>query len=288
MQVSPTHRLLKWITPWPAKWSSSALFVIAVLALHFSSAVLAQTDWRAQVRTLPNAELILLGEQHDAPEHQELAKLSVERLVSNQTLSALVLEMADAGVSTEGMPNQSSEVAVRERLKWNDAGWPWSRYGPVVMQAIRAGVPVAGSNLPFSAMAAVMKDDAWDSKVPSAVLASHRESMIQGHCGLLPESQVPAMARIQIARDERMAQTAMTWMRSGKSVLLLAGAEHVKKDRGIPLFLDSKSKDKVAVIWMQAETVLKTDSGLADLDWQTPPVPFKDYCADMKKSMQSK
>ena len=96
------------------------------------------------------------------------------------------------------------------------------------------------------------------------------------------------MARIQIARDERMAQTASTWMRSGKSVLLLAGAEHVKKDRGIPLLLDAKSKDKVIVVWMQAATAPNKDSALADLDWQTPPVPFKDYCADMKKSMQSK
>jgi uncharacterized iron-regulated protein len=232
--------------------------------------------------------LILLGEQHDASEHQELARLSVEALASKQALSALVLEMADAGVSTEGMPIESSEAAVRARLKWNEAGWPWSRYGPIVMQAVRAGVPVVGSNLPRSAMAAVMADDSWDNKLPSTVLAGHRERMIQGHCGLLPESQVPAMARIQVARDERMAQTASTWMRSGKSVLLLAGAEHVKKDRGIPLLLDAKSKGKVAVVWMQAATAVKKDSALADLDWQTPPVPFKDYCADMKKSMGQK
>ena len=278
--ISPAHT--------PFKWPSRALFVFTALTLHFNSAAVAQNDWRSQIRTLPDAELILLGEQHDASEHQELARLSVEALASKQALSALVLEMADAGVSTEGMPIESSEAAVRARLKWNEAGWPWSRYGPIVMQAVRAGVPVVGSNLPRSAMAAVMADDSWDNKLPSTVLAGHRERMIQGHCGLLPESQVPAMARIQVARDERMAQTASTWMRSGKSVLLLAGAEHVKKDRGIPLLLDAKSKGKVAVVWMQAATAVKKDSALADLDWQTPPVPFKDYCADMKKSMGQK
>lgn len=271
----------------PFQWSSSALFVLTALTLHFNSAAIAQNDWRSQIRTLPDAELILLGEQHDAPEHQVLARLSVETLASKQSLSALVLEMADAGVSTEGMPTESSEAAVRERLKWNDAGWPWSRYGPVVMEAVRAGVPVVGSNLPRSAMAAAMKEDVLDSKVPNAVLVGHRERMIEGHCGLLPESQVPAMARIQIARDERMAQTASLWIRSGKSVLLLAGAEHVKKDRGIPLLLDAKSKGKVTVIWMQANTAVKKEPVLADLNWQTPPIPPKDYCADMKKSMQS-
>ncbi len=278
--ISPAHM--------PFKWPSSALFVVTALTLHFNSAVTAQNDWRSQIRTLPDAELILLGEQHDAPEHQELARLSVEVLANKKALSALVLEMADAGVSTEGMPMESSEATVRERLKWNDAGWPWSRYGPVVMEAVRAGVPVVGSNLPRSAMAAAMREDALDSKVPNAVLVGHRDRMIEGHCGLLPESQVPAMARIQIARDERMAQTASLWIRSGKSVMLLAGAEHVKKDRGIPLLLDARSKGKVAVIWMQANTAVKKEPVLADLNWQTPPIPPKDYCADMKKSMQSK
>ena len=288
MRISPAYMPFKWPAKWTAKYLPSGLVAIAVLGLHFHSVAFAQSDWRAQVNALPNAELILLGEQHDAPEHQELARLSVEALASKQALSALVLEMADAGVSTEGMPTGASEAAVRARLKWNDAGWPWTRYGPVVMEAVRAGVPVVGSNLPRSAMKAAMKDDALDGKVPSAVLAGHRERMIEGHCGLLPESQVPAMARIQIARDERMAQTASMWMRSGKSVLLLAGAEHVKKDRGIPLLLDAKSKGKVVVIWMQAAAAINKDPALADLDWQTPPISPKDYCADMKKSMQSK
>jgi uncharacterized iron-regulated protein len=263
--ISPAHT--------PFKWPSRALFVFTALTLHFNFAAVAQTDWRSQIRTLPDADLILLGEQHDAPEHQELARLSVELFSNKKILSALVLEMADAGVSTEGMPIDSSEAAVRARLKWNDAGWPWSRYGPVVMEAVRAGVPVVGSNLPRSAMAAAMKEDVLDSKVPAAVLAGHRERMIEGHCGLLPESQVPAMARIQVARE---------------SVLLLAGAEHVKKDRGIPLLLNAKSKGKVAVIWMQASTAVDRNLTLADYDWQTPPIPPKDYCADMKKSMLSK
>jgi uncharacterized iron-regulated protein len=292
MRIFPPNKLFKLLTEWPTEWlpkyPNTSFFLLAVFALQFHSEALAQSDWRAQIPSLPNAELILLGEQHDAPEHQELSRLSVEVLASKQALSALVLEMADAGVSTEGMPTDSSEAAVRAQLKWNEAGWPWSRYGPIVMQAVRAGVPVVGSNLPRSSMAAVMADDSWDNKVPSTVLAGHRERMIQGHCGLLPESQVPAMARIQVARDERMAQTASTWVRSGKSVLLLAGAEHVKKDRGIPLLLDAKSKGKVTVVWMQAAVAVKKDPALADLDWQTPPVPFKDYCADMKKSMGQK
>ncbi len=261
-------------------------FIASLAALMFVSSAWSQEDWRLQIQSLSNSELVLLGEQHDAPEHQELARLSVKSLASKQKLSALLLEMVDSGLTTEGLPIASSESLVRERLQWNDSGWPWSQYGPIVMQAVRLGVPVIGANLPRSDMGGVMADASWDNKVPSAVLSAHRESMIQGHCGLLPASQVPAMARIQIARDARMAQTAQQQMRKGKTVLLLAGAEHVKKDRGIPLLLDASAANKVSVVWMQAATRANQDLPSADIQWLTPPIAPKDYCAELAKSIK--
>ena len=262
------------------------LFGAGLLSLLFATSAWAQGPWRAQIQTLPRADMVLLGEQHDASEHQALARLSVEVLAASQRLSALVLEMADGGFSTEGLSVQATEAMVRERLQWNDAGWPWLRYGPVVMQAVRAGVPVVGANVPRSAMGAVMRDARYDDKVPGAILAGHRQRMRDGHCGLLPESQVPAMARIQIARDEQLAQTASQWVRDGQTVLLLAGAEHVKKDRGIPLLMAPNSAQTLSVVWMQAATSKVEDPMLADVVWQTPPVPYKDHCADLAKTLK--
>jgi uncharacterized iron-regulated protein len=264
-------------------WISS---IASLVALLFSMSAWSQEDWRSQIQSLPSRELVLLGEQHDAPEHQELTRLSVERLASKKQLSALLLEMADHGLTTEGLPIESSESVVRERLQWNDSGWPWRQYGPTVMQAVRLGIPVIGANLPRAAMGGVMADTSWDNKVPSAVLSAHRESMIQSHCGLLPASQVPAMARIQIARDERMAQTAQGQMRKDKTVLLLAGAEHVKKDRGVPLLLDASVINKVSVVLMQAATRPNQEMLSADLYWLTPPIAPKDYCAELAKSLK--
>jgi len=261
-------------------------FISSLLALILLAPAWGQDDWRSQVKTLPTSKLLLLGEQHDALEHQELARLIVETLAGKQKLSALLLEMVDYGQNTESLPVNSSEIVVRKRLHWNDAGWPWSSYGPIVMQAVRAGVPVIGSNLPFSEMSGVMKDSSWDTKVPSAVLSAHRESMVESHCGLLPASQVPAMARIQIARDERMARTAQQWMNKGGTVLLLAGAEHVKKDRGIPLLLNALAASNTSVVWMQAATTASPDISVADVNWLTPPIVPKDYCAELAKSLK--
>lgn len=264
-------------------WTS---FISGLVASIFLTPAWGQVDWRSQVKTLPTSELLLLGEQHDALEHQELARLSVQSLASKQKLSALLLEMVDYGQNTEGLPVDSTESVVRKRLQWNNSGWPWSNYGPIVMQAVRLGVPVIGSNLPFSEMSGVMKDSSWDTKVPSAVLSAHRESMVESHCGLLPASQVPAMARIQIARDERMARTAQQWMNKGRTVLLLAGAEHVKKDRGIPLLLNALAASNTSVVWMQAATTVNPNSLIADVNWLTPPVAPKDYCAELAKSLK--
>jgi uncharacterized iron-regulated protein len=261
--------LLRRLAPWGA-------------LLWLSACASSDTLWRTTLDTLPaQAPVVLLGEQHDADEHQELARLSVARLAQAPGLSALVLEMADDGSNTTGLASSATEAQVRERLRWNDAGWPWQRYGPVVMQAVRLGVPVVGANLPRSAMGAVMRDEQWDARVPAGVLADHRERMVGSHCGLLPASQVPGMARIQIARDARMAQTAERWLRPGKAVLLVAGAEHVKRDRGIPLFWPEALAQQAHVVWMRAGAPHTSSQGVTDAIWATPATPKRDHCAEM-------
>lgn len=254
--------------------------------IFFLSPAWGQADWRSQVLTRPSFPVVLLGEQHDASEHQELAKLNLDLLARSHRLAALALEMVDQGLNTRNIHPQADEVTVRNALKWNDAGWPWQRYGSVVMIAVRAGVPVVGANLPRSEMSTVMKDERWDSKVPEAALKETRESMITSHCGLLPESQAPGMARIQIARNDRMAQTVKHLMQKDKTVVLLAGSEHVKKDRGVPIMMSADESAKVQVVWMHAGPLLSEDPMVADIIWQTPPVPFKDYCADLKRSLK--
>ena len=252
--------------------------------LWLSACATPVAHWQPHLNGLPTqAPVVLLGEQHDADEHQTMARLSVARLAQSPGLSALVLEMADEGADTSGLSTHATEAQVRDRLRWNDAGWPWQRYGPVVMQAVQLGVPVVGANLPRSAMGAVMRDEQWDARVPSGVLADHRKRMVGSHCGLLPESQVPGMARIQIARDERMAQTAERWLRPSKTVLLVAGAEHVKRDRGIPLFWPEALAQQAHVVWMRAGKPHTDAKGVADATWATPATPERDHCAEMAR-----
>ena len=58
--------------------------------------------WLATLSAQPPTALLLLGEQHDAPEHQQWERATVQWLAQRGQLAALVIEMAEAGASTEG------------------------------------------------------------------------------------------------------------------------------------------------------------------------------------------
>ncbi|MGZ5195603.1 MAG: ChaN family lipoprotein, partial [Ramlibacter sp.] len=115
-------------------------------------------DLPARLAELLPADAILLGEQHDAPEHQQIERDVVAILAARGTLSAVVIEMAPRGGSTAGVPGAATEAEVQKALLWNDGAWPWPTYAAPVMAAVRAGVPVVGGNLPRSAMHSAMAD----------------------------------------------------------------------------------------------------------------------------------
>ncbi|MFG5780115.1 ChaN family lipoprotein [Comamonas sp. J-3] len=226
-------------------------------------------------------DVLLLGEQHDAPEHQQWQRQTVEQWAASGQLAAVVLEMADAGRSTQAVDKSVDESAVQQTLAWNDKGWPWQAYGPVVMAAVRAGVPVLGGNLPRAQMREVMQQTPWDSHLPAAGWQRQLDAIREGHCGLLPESQIVPMARIQLAKDASLARTAQQQMRPGKTVLLIAGRGHVLRSIGIPSWLPAGTRSVVAI--GQAGDAAQASE--ADRDWvhNTPAVPAKDHCAALKK-----
>jgi len=243
--------------------------------------------WLAPVGQLPATPLLLLGEQHDAPEHQALQRATVQRLSQRGQLAALVLEMAEQGLQTAGLPSSASEAEVRQALQWTDdthSGWPWAVYGQVVMAAVQAGVPVLGGNLPRAQMRGAMANPALDQRLPPEALAQQQTQIREGHCGLLPEGQIAPMTRIQIARDRSLAEVAVAALQTDKTVLLVAGNGHVRRDLGVPQHLPAGLPHHVVMV--QAVSIPGTPSNnQADTVWTTPPRPPTDHCAALKQQM---
>lgn len=232
---------------------------------------------QAELDALLPAEIILLGEQHDAAEHHRLERDVVQWLADRGVLAALVVEMAERGHDTVGLSPHARAAEVRQALAWHDAGWPWAAYGPAVMAAVRAGVPVFGGNLPHAHMRRAMQEPALDRKLPAAALATQHERIRDGHCNTLPEDRIAPMARIQIARDQSLAETALEQRRAGGTVLVIAGNGHAARNLGIPLHVSAPVR--VVVVSMRAGNLPSGDTLEADLVWLTPPLPPQDYCS---------
>ncbi|MDO8280170.1 MAG: ChaN family lipoprotein [Burkholderiaceae bacterium] len=225
------------------------------------------------------ADVVLLGEQHDAVEHQRIHAQVVRTLAARGELAALALEMAPRGRSTAGLARHADEASVRSALAWNEQAWAWAAYAPAVMAAVRAGVPALGANLPREHMRQAMADAHLDAALPGPVLKAQQQAMRLGHCGLLPESQIRPMTRIQIARDQSMAEVVTAALAPGKTAVLLAGAGHVDKTLGVPRYLAPGLR--VRAVRLSAGPAA---GGTTDFDavWTTPALPARDYCAELR------
>ncbi|WP_143901493.1 ChaN family lipoprotein [Tepidimonas thermarum] len=241
-----------------------------------------------QIQALGPAPWWLLGEQHDADAHQTLQVAVVRVLAGQGALAAVVLEMAERGRDSGSLRPDAPEEAVRQALAWHDAGWPWARYGPVVMAAVRAGVPVVGANLPRAQHHAVMADADWDTLLPADGLHALERLIDTAHCGVLPAAQLRPMARIQIARDDSMAATLLAQHTPGRTVLLITGAQHARRPYGVPLHL-ARRAGPAAPAPRVVELVASDDApaalvptAAADALWLTPAVPPVDHCAGLR------
>jgi len=211
------------------------------------------------------ADVVLVGEQHDDGAHHQLERDLVQSLAGRGRLAAVALEMAEQGTSTAGLPRAADESTVQASLRWDGKGWPWDAYGPAVMAAVQAGVPVLGANLPRERLPAAMQDESLAATLDAAALQSQREAIRTGHCDLLPAAQIDPMVRVQLARDRTMARTVADAAQPGRTVLLLAGAGHVDPALGVPRHLPAGLVVK--------QVVLPPSTGTAG----------KDHCVELRR-----
>ena len=279
MRISKPSVPSPWARACAPAWLSLVLLALPGCALQPLSTP-ADSAWQAELERWPASDALLLGEQHDAPEHQRWEADSVRWLAERGRLAALVIEMAEAGTGTDGLPPDANAAQVYAALRWNEAAWPWERYRAVVMAAVAAGVPVRGGNLPRSSMRAAMQDEALDRHLPPAALALQRNAIEEGHCGLLPADRVMPMVRIQLARDASMAHAVQQARQDGRTVLLAAGWGHVRRDLGVPTWLPANFNAKVAIAQAgQARAAIESE---ANYIHPTPALAPRDHCAELR------
>jgi len=186
---------------------------------------------------------LLLGEKHDNPDHHALQLRTLNHVLQTDNVSAVSFEM----MSSKQQPllrelsdyRQSSLERVNEYLQWDNDGWNWDYYSPLLHSAMKAGVLINAANISneemmrvYGAPTAVEIEGVLDEQ---AMIALNKD-IDESHCGMLPESQFPAMVRVQQARDFAMAGSLAANSPQQMQVLI-AGNYHIRRDLGVPNYL---------------------------------------------------
>jgi uncharacterized iron-regulated protein len=240
------------------------------------------------VERLAATPRVLVGEQHDNPDHHALQLWLLRLLTTQRAQGSLLMEMLNPDQQARVDAAQAATRAGQppadafKALAWQ-ANWDWSVYGALVTYALRQPYPLLAANLDRAQIMQIYKQRpllTGQASTTQQVQATLLDDIRQSHCGLLPEAQMPAMLAVQQQRDRRMAERLMA---APTPALLLAGAFHVRKDLGVPLHLKDLSAGEGNAVLILAEAGKTVTAESADYVWYTAAQPEQDHCAQLRR-----
>jgi uncharacterized iron-regulated protein len=240
------------------------------------------------VERLAAAPRVLVGEQHDNPDHHALQLWLLRELASQRAQGSLLMEMINPDQQDKVNAAQAATRAGQppsdpfQALAWQ-ANWDWGVYGALVTYALRQPYPLLAANLNRAQIMHIYKQrpvlEGAASTRPQ-VQATLLDDIRESHCGLLPETQMPAMLAVQQQRDRRMAESLLA---APAPAVLLAGAFHVRKDLGVPLHLSDLGAGEGNQVLILAEVGKTVTAESADYVWYTAAQPVQDHCAKLRR-----
>lgn len=273
----------------------------AVLALYGAGPVAAATDAEGWEHRMHGDAVVLLGEVHDNAELHRARLATLRRAVEAGWRPAIAMEQfdrerqPDIDAARRDKPLDADYLIARAGTNGSTrSGWDWALYRPVVALALQFGLPLWAANVSGDDTRKLVREgyaavfDAGqqtalglDRPVPTDWQAAQEHEIDIGHCGALPRSLWPAMARAQFARDAVMASVLRTHAADG--VLLLAGNGHVRRDLGVPRWLTSLPPGRVWVVGYLETPLAAADRAAFDAVVAAPPAPRTDPCAAFAK-----
>jgi len=258
---------------------------------------------------LARARFVLLGEQHENADHHRLQARVLRGLVARGRAPAVAFEMLARDVQPaldEALAARPPRAdAVRAAVRWDASGWPdFALYAPVFEVALAAGLPLAAADLARAERAALAAESepfaalrdrlGLDEPLPHALSRALEADLLAAHCGMLPAAALPRLVRVQRGRDAALAR-ALVEAGGADGAVLVAGAEHARRDRGVPRALARVAPGAPVASLAFVEVTPGADVALADLPravagapvfdfvWYTPRASDEDPCTRMRR-----
>lgn len=239
------------------------------------------------VTRLANAPRVLVGEQHDNPDHHALQLWLLRALEQRREQGSLLLEMLAQGQQplADDVAQQLKEGMqiddLPKALEWSN-GWPWALYGPIVRHGLVQDYGLRAANLDRAEIMTIYRQQPvlqGDASTAESVQKTLLEQIRESHCDKLPISQLPAMLAVQQQRDRRMAERLL---KAPVPAMLLAGSYHVRRDLGVPLHLRDLGAPDSTEVLILSEVGKPVTAEQADYVWYTAALPPEDHCAQFR------
>jgi len=265
--------------------------------------------------TAAQADIVLLGEKHDNPDHHLLQARLVRAVIRHGRRPALVFEMIpedrQPAIDRWLAQHPGDAAGLGGAVGWDASGWPpWQTYRPIADAALDAALPMRAGNMPgglakkighagLSALDPARRTRLGHHDPPSQRLAARlRRELFDAHCGLMPEISMDPLVDVQRTRDAVMADNiaAALALAGTDSAVLIAGAGHTRSDHGVPKYLArlAPGRSIVTITFAEVADEDTTPDAYADRDegalpadfiWFTPRANDRDYCAELKRRM---
>lgn len=282
--------------------------------LHYENHPLANTIWEVSSgRSLTPTEMsdlaeakdfILLGEKHDNPLHHLLHARFIDSLIKRQRHTIALEHLDERDAPLLASLHQYPLSAWEEGFQWSERGWDsWTSMKPIFEAIAAHKLFVIPARISPPLLQSIMtggfdgpRATAIRNVINSVQLSPEAQNDLSDqikavHCGHLPEHAIPHVVETQRAWDSAMAAALQdSRNRVGDPVILIAGTEHVRTDRGVPLYLKylEPTKKSISIGFIEVSRKLRTFQAVAqeygggtfpfDIVYFTPAFDISDPC----------
>jgi uncharacterized iron-regulated protein len=205
----------------------------------------------AAAQGLPPAEIYVLGEIHDNPDHH----IAQAGLIEAIDPTAIVFEMlTDEQAARLDLSTSRDPQSLENLLDWSASDWPdIAMYAPLMADPAVPVLGAAGTPPDLGAYG-------LDAPLPPVEQATREALQASAHCGALPVDLLPQFVARQRALDAQFgARTLAALDAHGAPVVLVTGNGHARTDWGVPAAI-ARVRPEVAVI-----SVIQTEHGAAPM-----------------------
>lgn len=254
-------------------------FGVALWAALFACSAQAEIPQQAR-----QAQIVILGEQHDNPAHHVRQAEWVAALAPK----ALVFEMLTPSQGARAAAPWRDQAGLDALIGWSETSWPsFDLYYPIFAAAPAA--VVYGAGVPREALrkslqtplAAHPQAGRFGLDAPAGPDEQSAREALQAaaHCGALPVEMLPVMVDAQRLRDLELADVTLRALQAtGGPVVVITGNGHARPDWGVPALLAKAVPDVSVFALAQGEEGAEV-AGSFTLTLDAPAPDRDDPCA---------